>query len=33
VGVFNCLLEAADCFQGATFNFLHGFYRTAVAEL
>jgi hypothetical protein len=26
-------LEAADCFQGATFNFLHGFYRTALAEL
>jgi hypothetical protein len=31
--MFNCLLEAADCFQGATFNFLHGFYRTALAEL
>src|SRR5215831_10505935 len=31
--IFNCLLEAADCFQGATFNFLHGFYRTALAEL
>jgi hypothetical protein len=31
--MFNSLLEAADCFQGATFNFLHGFYRTALAEL
>jgi hypothetical protein len=31
--IFNCLLEAGDCFQGATFNFLHGFYRTALAEL
>jgi hypothetical protein len=31
--IFNCLLEAADCFKGATFNFLHGFYRTALAEL
>lgn len=29
----DCLLEAADCFKGATFNFLHGFYRTALAEL
>jgi hypothetical protein len=31
--MFNYLLEAADCFQGATFNFLHGYYRTALAEL
>lgn len=31
--MFNCLLEAADCFKGAIFNFLHGFYRTALAEL
>ena len=31
--MFNCLLEAADCFQGATFNFLHGYYRTALSEL
>jgi hypothetical protein len=31
--MFNCLLEAAVCFQGAAFNFLHGFYRTALAEL
>ena len=31
--MFECLLETADCFKGATFNFLHGFYRTALAEL
>jgi hypothetical protein len=31
--MFGRLLEATDCFQGATFNFLHGFYRTALAEL
>jgi len=31
--MFDCVLEATDCFQGATFNFLHGFYRTALAEL
>jgi hypothetical protein len=31
--MFNCLLEAADCFNGATFNFLHGFYRISLAEL
>jgi hypothetical protein len=31
--MFNCLSEAADCLQGATFNFLHGFYRIALAEL
>ena len=31
--MYGCLLEAADCFQGATFNFLHGYYRTALAEL
>jgi hypothetical protein len=31
--MFGCLLEANDCFQSATFNFLHGFYRTALAEL
>jgi hypothetical protein len=31
--MFNCLVEAADCFQGAIFNFLHGFYRIALAEL
>jgi hypothetical protein len=31
--IFDCMLEAADCFQGANFNFLHGYYRTAMAEL
>jgi hypothetical protein len=31
--MFNYLLEAADCFQGATFNFLHGYYRTSLADL
>jgi hypothetical protein len=31
--MFDCVLEATDCFQGATFNLLHGFYRTALAEL
>ena len=31
--IFNCMLDAADCFQCATFNFLHGFYRGALAEL
>jgi hypothetical protein len=31
--MYNSLAEAADCFKGATFNFLHGFYRTALAEL
>jgi hypothetical protein len=31
--MFDRLIEAADCFQGATFNFLHGYYRTALAEL
>lgn len=31
--MFNTLLEASECFAGATFNFLHGFYRTALAEL
>ncbi|HXQ66926.1 MAG TPA: hypothetical protein VN980_10160 [Alphaproteobacteria bacterium] len=31
--IYNCMLDAADCFQCATFNFLHGFYRAALAEL
>jgi len=31
--MFDCLVEAADCFQGGTFNLLHGFYRTGLAEL
>lgn len=31
--IYNCMLDAADCFQGAHFNFLHGYYRVALAEL
>jgi hypothetical protein len=31
--IFACMLDAADCFQCANFNFLHGFYRAALAEL
>lgn len=31
--IFNALLDAADCFRASTFNFLHGFYRVALAEL
>jgi hypothetical protein len=31
--IFNCMLDAADCFQCANFNFLHGYYRAAIAEL
>jgi len=31
--MYNCLLDATDCFQCANFNFLHGFYRAAIAEL
>jgi hypothetical protein len=31
--VFSCMLDVADCFQCANFNFLHGFYRAALAEL
>jgi hypothetical protein len=31
--LFHCMLDAGDCFQGAHFNFLHGYYRVALAEL
>jgi hypothetical protein len=31
--IYNCMLDAADCFQCANFNFLHGYYRAAIAEL
>lgn len=31
--IYNCLLESADCFQGANFNFLHGYHRVAISEL
>jgi hypothetical protein len=31
--LFNGMLDAADCFQCATFNFLHGYYRSALSDL
>ena len=31
--IYNCMLDAADAFEGAHFNFLHGYYRVALAEL
>lgn len=31
--IFNCMLDAADCLKCANFNFIHGFYRGALAEL
>lgn len=31
--LFNCMLDAGDAFQGAHFNFLHGYYRVALSEL
>lgn len=31
--IFDAMLDAGVCFQSATFNFLHGFYRTALADL
>jgi hypothetical protein len=31
--LFACMLDAADCFQCATFNLLHGYYRSALADL
>jgi len=31
--IYNCMLDAADCFQCGNFNFLHGYYRAAIAEL
>jgi hypothetical protein len=31
--IYDCMLDAADCLQCATFNFIHGFYRGALAEL
>jgi len=33
VELSSCMLDATDCFQCANFNFLHGFYRAALAEL
>jgi hypothetical protein len=31
--LFHCMGSAADCFQCATFSFLHGYYRSALADL
>jgi hypothetical protein len=31
--LFSGMLDAADCFQCATFNFLHGYYRSAISDL
>lgn len=31
--VHGCMLDITDCFQCMNFNFLHGFYRAALAEL
>ncbi|MFI5021643.1 MAG: hypothetical protein ACHQRJ_08325 [Alphaproteobacteria bacterium] len=31
--LFGGMLDAADCFQCTTFDFLHGFYRSALANL
>jgi hypothetical protein len=31
--IYDCMLDAADSFQCANFNFLHGYYRGALAEL
>jgi hypothetical protein len=31
--LYNCMLDAADCFQCATFDLLHGYYRSALANL
>jgi len=31
--LFNCMLDAADCFQCTTFDFLHGYYRSALSNL
>ena len=31
--LFDGMLDAGDCFQCATFNFLHGYYRSALSDL
>jgi len=31
--LYSCMLDAADCFQSATFDLLHGYYRSALANL
>jgi hypothetical protein len=31
--LYVCMLDAADCFKCSNFDFLHGFYRSALANL
>ena len=31
--LYDGMLTAADCFQSATFSFLHGYYRSAMSDL
>ena len=31
--LFGCMLDAADCLQGSTFDSLHGYYRSAISNL
>jgi len=31
--LFSCVLDAFECFQCTTFNLLHGYYRSALANL
>ena len=31
--LFGCMLDATDCLQCATFDLLHGFYRSAISNL
>ena len=31
--LFNCMLDATDCFQCVNFDLLHGFYRAAISNL
>jgi len=31
--IYSFMLDAADCFQCANFNFLHGYFRATLAEL
>jgi hypothetical protein len=31
--LYGCMLDATDCFQSATFDLLHGYYRSALSNL
>jgi hypothetical protein len=31
--LFDAMLDAADCFQSSTFDFLHGYYRSSISNL